>query len=169
MMKTFCLKLSNILKTVFGYGIMIVLFAGGLTFFGYMAALIVGGGNTYTCQNPDCGYVINLSDEETTVTAPVKTVENEGEEAKTVCASCDKDLKEGAKLCTKCNACPKCGTETEVGLGGAIANVISKTITPWIIIASTVLVLVGLLAMYLAGEKSLTPEKKKRVKHEGEM
>lgn len=42
-MKEFCKKLSNILKTVFGYGIMICLFAGGLTFFGYMAALIIGG------------------------------------------------------------------------------------------------------------------------------
>jgi hypothetical protein len=28
---------------IFGYGIMIVLFAGGLTFFGYVAALIIGG------------------------------------------------------------------------------------------------------------------------------
>ncbi len=42
-MKTFCVKLSNILKTVFGYGIMSTLFAGGFTFFGYMAALIIGG------------------------------------------------------------------------------------------------------------------------------
>ena len=42
-MKEFCKKLSNILKTIFGYGIMIALFAGGLTFFGYLAALIIGG------------------------------------------------------------------------------------------------------------------------------
>lgn len=42
-MKEFCKKLSNVLKTIFGYGIMIVLFAGGLTFFGYAAALIIGG------------------------------------------------------------------------------------------------------------------------------
>lgn len=42
-MKEFCKKLSNVLKTVFGYGIMICLFAGGLTFFGYVAALIIGG------------------------------------------------------------------------------------------------------------------------------
>ena len=28
---------------IFGYGIMLVLFSGGLTFFGYMTALIVGG------------------------------------------------------------------------------------------------------------------------------
>lgn len=42
-MKEFCKKLSNVLKTIFGYGIMIALFAGGLTFFGYMAALFIGG------------------------------------------------------------------------------------------------------------------------------
>ena len=42
-MKEFCKKLSNILKMIFGYGIMISLFAGGLTFFGYVAALIIGG------------------------------------------------------------------------------------------------------------------------------
>ena len=41
-MKDFCKKISNILKTVFGYGIMICLFAGGLTFFGYLAALLIG-------------------------------------------------------------------------------------------------------------------------------
>ena len=42
-MKEFGKKLSNVLKTVFGYGIMAALFAGGLTFFGYVAALIIGG------------------------------------------------------------------------------------------------------------------------------
>lgn len=42
-MKDLCKKLSEILKMIFGYGIMICLFAGGLTFFGYLAALIVGG------------------------------------------------------------------------------------------------------------------------------
>lgn len=36
-------KFSDICKMIFGYGIMIVLFGGGLTFFGYMIALIVGG------------------------------------------------------------------------------------------------------------------------------
>lgn len=36
-------KISNICKWIFGYGIMITLFIGGLTFFGYMIALIVGG------------------------------------------------------------------------------------------------------------------------------
>ena len=42
-MKEFCKKLSNVLKTIFGYGIMISLFVGGLTFFGFVAALIIGG------------------------------------------------------------------------------------------------------------------------------
>ena len=42
-MKEMCKKISAVLKTVFGYGIMICLFAGGLTFFGYMAALVIGG------------------------------------------------------------------------------------------------------------------------------
>lgn len=36
-------QVSDKLKIVFGYGIMITLFVGGLTFFGYLAALIVGG------------------------------------------------------------------------------------------------------------------------------
>ena len=36
-------KVSDVCKLIFGYGIMIVLFAGGLTFFGYVAALIIGG------------------------------------------------------------------------------------------------------------------------------
>lgn len=42
-MKKAMKKISNILKTIFGYGIMITLFAGGFTFFGYIAALILGG------------------------------------------------------------------------------------------------------------------------------
>ena len=42
-MKEFCKKLSNVIRTIFGYGIMVALFAGGLTFFGYVAALIIGG------------------------------------------------------------------------------------------------------------------------------
>ena len=36
-------KIVKILSTIFGYGIMITLFAGGLSFFGYMAALCIGG------------------------------------------------------------------------------------------------------------------------------
>ena len=42
-MKEICKKISKVLKMIFGYGIMICLFAGGLTFVGYMAALIAGG------------------------------------------------------------------------------------------------------------------------------
>ena len=83
-------KLADILKIVFGYGIMITLFVGGLTFFGYLAALIVGG-----------------------------------------------EL--AAKIC----------------------YVIYKQIVPVMIYASTVMVLLGLLIMYLAGEKALTATKKK--------
>jgi len=40
-MKKAMKKISEVMKLIFGYGIMICLFAGGLTFFGYMAALIV--------------------------------------------------------------------------------------------------------------------------------
>ena len=42
-MKEALKKISDVCKIIFGYGIMIVLFAGGLTFFGYLAALIIGG------------------------------------------------------------------------------------------------------------------------------
>jgi len=36
-------KTANVCKLIFGYGIMITLFAGGATFVGYLAALAVGG------------------------------------------------------------------------------------------------------------------------------
>ncbi len=36
-------KFTEICKLIFGYGIMISLFAGGLTFFAYLIALIIGG------------------------------------------------------------------------------------------------------------------------------
>ncbi|MBQ3132813.1 MAG: hypothetical protein IJC17_00875 [Clostridia bacterium] len=97
-MKEFCKKLSNVLKMIFGYGIMISLFAGGLTFFGYVAALIIGG-----------------------------------------------------------------------DVATAICTVIYKDIVPIIIYLSVIMVLLGLVAMYLAGEKALTPEKKQAKKHEGEV
>ena len=42
-MTAICKKISAGLRWVFGYGIMICLFAGGLTFFGFVAALIIGG------------------------------------------------------------------------------------------------------------------------------
>lgn len=89
-MKDIIKKVSDILKVVFGYGIMICLFAGGLTFFGYLAALIIGG--------------------------------------------------ETATL---------------------ICTFMYETIIPIIIKASTILVLLGLVTMYLRGEKALTSNKKK--------
>ena len=89
-------KIAEVFKLIFGYGIMVVLFAGGLTFFGYVAALIIGG---------DTATVI----------------------------------------CTW----------------------IYKSFMPAMIRTSTILILFGLLTMYLAGEKALTPGKKKAV-HEGE-
>ena len=97
-MKAIFQKISNVLTTVFGYGIAIALFAGGLTFLGFMAALIIGG-----------------------------------ETATSICMF------------------------------------ISKQIIPVIIRISTVMVAVGLLAMYLRGEVALTSSKKKAVKHKGEM
>jgi len=36
-------QLAGVLKKVFGWGILIVLFAGGFSFFGYFAALLMGG------------------------------------------------------------------------------------------------------------------------------
>lgn len=95
-MKDTLKKISNVFKLIFGYGIMLVLFAGGLTFFGYLAALLIGG-------------------------------------------------------------------ETAT----AICTWIYKSFIPVMIYASTILILFGLLTMYLAGEKALTPEKKD-AQHEGE-
>ncbi len=97
-MKAVCRKIADVLKVIFGYGIAICLFAGGLTFFGYLAALCIGG-----------------------------------ETAEQICI------------------------------------VIYKTIIPYIIRCSTVLVLLGLVVMYLSGQKALTADKKKNSKHQGEM
>ena len=36
-------KTASFCKGIFGYGILICLFAGGLTFLGYIAAFIIGG------------------------------------------------------------------------------------------------------------------------------
>lgn len=36
-------KFTEICKLIFGYGIMLTLFAGGLTFFAYLIALVIGG------------------------------------------------------------------------------------------------------------------------------
>lgn len=74
-------------KIVFGYGMMTVMFAGGLTFFGFLAAVVIGG-----------------------------------ETAAAICA------------------------------------VIRDQIFPVIIYATTSLILLGLVTMYLGGEKALTPD-----------
>ncbi len=84
-------QLAAILKKVFGWGILIVLFAGGLSFFGYLAALLIGG-----------------------------------------------------------------------PAAEAICVFIYKTYYKFMIYATTALILTGLLSMYLAGEKALAPEEKKR-------
>ena len=86
-------KISNILKTIFGYGIMLSLFLGGATFFGYIAALIIGG-NTAT----------------------------------------------------------------------AICDFIYNDFIPELVYYTSVLVLLGLAAMYLGGEFALTAEKKQKAK-----
>ena len=95
-MKQTLKKISDVCKLIFGYGIMAVLFAGGLTFFGYVAALIIGG-------------------------------------------------------------------ETAT----AICTWIYKSFIPVIIYASTVLILFGLATMYLAGEKALAPELRRKGKTAG--
>lgn len=43
-MKNVLNKVASVLKFIFGWGVMLSLFAGGLTFFGYLVALIIGGG-----------------------------------------------------------------------------------------------------------------------------
>lgn len=42
-MKNILEKISKVLSTIFGYGIALSLFVGGLTFFGYLIALFIGG------------------------------------------------------------------------------------------------------------------------------
>lgn len=89
-MKEICMKISNVLKTIFGWGILACLFVGAMTFFGYLAAMIIGGA--------------------------------------------------AAEL---------------------ICVFIYKTIVPIIIKCSTIMVLLGLVAMYFGGEMALTTGKKK--------
>ena len=84
-------KFTELCKMIFGYGIMITLFAGGLTFAGYVAALIIGG-----------------------------------------------------------------------DAAAAICEVIYKRITPVIVYSTTILVLLGLIAMYLNGEMALTGHTRKK-------
>ena len=41
--KEICNKISDVLSKIFAVGVLLSLFVGGLTFFGYVAALIIGG------------------------------------------------------------------------------------------------------------------------------
>lgn len=84
-------EISDVCKVIFGYGIMISLFGGGITFFGYVIALIIGGDTAASI----CDFMYN-------------------------------------------------------------------TIIPIAIFISTVMVLFGILAMYLAGELALTPTKREK-------
>ena len=84
-------KFTEICKMIFGYGIMITLFAGGLTFFAYVVALIVGGDTA-----------------------------------------------------------------------ALICEITYKQVIPVIVKVSTVMILLGLVCMYMSGEKSLTPSEKKK-------
>lgn len=86
-------KIANILGTVYGAGIMIVLFVGALSFFGYVVAFIVGG-------------------------------------------------ETAAIICT----------------------FIYKKAYPVLFLVSSSIVLLGLVKMYIAGEKSMVPAKKSNVK-----
>lgn len=92
-MKEMLKKTVEVLKMIFGYGIMITLFAGGATFFGYLAALFIGG-----------------------------------------------------------------TTATE------ICVFIYEEIMPVIVYASTTMIVLGLLIMYLSGETALTASKKSKKK-----
>lgn len=42
-MKRFCLKVSNVLKEVYSYGIIICLFGSSLTIIGFIVAFCIGG------------------------------------------------------------------------------------------------------------------------------
>ena len=47
-MKNICQKIAAVLRLVFGYGVMISLFVGGLTFVGFLVALCIGGDTATT-------------------------------------------------------------------------------------------------------------------------
>lgn len=78
-------KVADVLKKIYGYGIVVALFAGGATVFGYIAAMIIGG-----------------------------------EAATTIC------------------------------------TFLYKKVFLWLIISADIIVLLGLVAMYLSKEKSMT-------------
>lgn len=84
-------KIAKVTGMIYGYGIMLALLIGGLSFFGYVAALIIGG-------------------------------------------------------------------ET----ASAICDFIYKDLYPVLVYGSSVIVLLGLVTMYLKGEKALSSEKKKK-------
>lgn len=42
-MKNICKKIADVCRVIFGHGILISLFAGAGIFFGYLAALVIGG------------------------------------------------------------------------------------------------------------------------------
>ena len=90
-MKTFREKTANVLAYIYGVGIAVALFGGALSFFGYVAAFIIGGDTA-----------------------------------------------------------------------SAICHFIYEHLYPVIIYLSSATVLVGLVKMYVAGEKSLVPPTKKK-------
>lgn len=98
-MKEIRKKIANIMSVIYGIGVMVSLFAGGLSFLGYLVALIIGG-----------------------------------------------------------------QTATE------ICVFIYKTLYPILFYFSSSVVLLGLIKMYIAGEKSMVPgnKYKKQDKHQTE-
>jgi len=90
-MKEILNKIANVTGMIYGYGIMLSLLIGGLTFFAYILALILGG-----------------------------------------------------------------------SAAAAICHFIYKTLYPVLVYGSSVIVLLGLLTMYLKGEKALSSSKKEK-------
>lgn len=90
-MKKFLQKVVNVTGIIYGYGIMLSLIIGGLSFFGYVTALIIGGSTA-----------------------------------------------------------------------AAICDFIYKRLYPILVYGSSVIVVLGLVIMYLKGEKALSAEKKKK-------
>ena len=87
-------KIANVLSYIYGIGILLALTVGGLSFLGYMAAIIIGGENA-------------------------------------------------TKICV----------------------FIYKTIYPNLFYFSSSVVLLGMIKMYVAGEKSMTPTKRQKTTH----
>ena len=87
-------KISDVLAWIFGYGLMVSLFIGGLSFLGYVVALAVGG-----------------------------------------------------------------------EIAEAICTFIYKTVYPWLVLGTSVIVILGIVKMYLKGEVALAASKKKKPKN----